>query len=33
MSGDADAYIVKSSDLSELKDTIKEVLANRAEDS
>ena len=33
MSWAADAYIVKSSDLSELKDTIKEVLANRAEDS
>ncbi len=25
----ADAYVVKSSDLTELKDTIKEVLANR----
>ena len=33
MSWAADAYIVKSSDLSELKDTIKKVLANRAEDS
>lgn len=33
MSWAADAYIVKSSDLSELKDTIKRVLANRAEDS
>ena len=29
MSWAADAYIVKSSDLSELKDKIKEVLANR----
>jgi len=33
MSWAADAYIVKSSDLSELKDTIKKVLTNRAEDS
>ena len=33
MSWAADAYIVKSSDLTELKDTIKEVLANRAKDS
>ncbi len=33
MSWMADAYIVKSSDLSELKDTIKEVLANKAQDS
>jgi CheY-like chemotaxis protein len=33
MSWAADAYIVKSSDLSELKDTIKEVLANRAKSS
>jgi len=30
MSWAADAYIVKSSDLSELKDKIKEVLAERA---
>ncbi len=29
----ADAYIVKSSDMSELKNTVKEVLAKRAEDS
>ncbi len=33
MSWAADAYIVKSSDLSELKNTVKEVLAKRAEDS
>lgn len=31
MSWAADAYIVKSSDLSELKDTIKKVLANLPE--
>ncbi len=29
----ADAYLVKSSDLSELKNTIKEVLVNKAKDS
>ena len=33
MSWAADAYIVKSSDLSELKGKIKEVLANRGKDS
>ena len=33
MSWAADAYVVKSSDLSELKDKIKEVLANRGRDS
>ncbi len=33
MSWAADAYIVKSSDLSELKGKIKEVLTNRAKDS
>ena len=33
MSWAADAYIVKSSDLSELKEKIKEVLANKAKDS
>ena len=33
MSWAADAYVVKSSDLSELKDKIKEVLANKAKDS
>jgi two-component system response regulator (stage 0 sporulation protein F) len=33
MSWAADAYVVKSSDLSELKDKIKEVLANRDKDS
>ncbi len=33
MSWAADAYIVKSSDLSELKVKIKEVLANKAKDS
>ena len=33
MSWAADAYIVKSSDLSEIKSKIKEVLANRAKDS
>jgi DNA-binding response OmpR family regulator len=33
MSWAADAYIVKSSDLSELKNTVKEVLAKRAEGS
>ena len=33
MSWVADAYVVKSSDLSELKDKIKEVLANKAKDS
>ncbi len=33
MSWAADAYVVKSSDLSELKDKIKEVLADRAKDS
>ncbi|MCR4290746.1 MAG: response regulator [Candidatus Scalindua sp.] len=32
MSWMADAYVVKSSDLSELKDKIKEVLANKAKD-
>ncbi len=32
MSWAADAYIVKSSDLSELKGKIKEVLANRTKD-
>ena len=31
MSWAADAYIVKSSDLSELKDKIKELLTNKAE--
>ena len=33
MSWAADAYIVKSSDLSELKDKIKELLKNKAKDS
>jgi len=33
MSWAADAYIVKSSDLSELKNTAKEVLAKKAKDS
>jgi CheY-like chemotaxis protein len=33
MSWAADAYVVKSSDLSELKDKIKEVLANKAKGS
>jgi len=33
MSWAADAYVVKSSDLSEIKSKIKEVLANRAKDS
>lgn len=33
MSWAADAYIVKSSDLSELKDKIKELLTNKAKDS
>ncbi len=33
MSWAADAYIVKSSDLSELKDTIKEILEKKAKDS
>jgi CheY-like chemotaxis protein len=33
MSWAADAYIVKSSDLSELKNTVQEVLAKRAKDS
>lgn len=33
MSWAADAYIVKSSDLSELKDKIKEVLTNKSKDS
>ena len=33
MSWMADAYVVKSSDLSEIKSKIKEVLANRAKDS
>ena len=33
MSWAADAYIVKSSDLSELKNTVKEVLAKKANDS
>jgi CheY-like chemotaxis protein len=33
MSWAADAYIVKSSDLSELKNTVKEVLAKRSKDS
>ncbi len=33
MSWVADAYIVKSSDLSELKNTVQEVLAKRAKDS
>lgn len=28
----ADAYVVKSSDLTELKDTIKEILADRSKD-
>lgn len=32
MSWAADAYVVKSSDLTELKNKIKEVLAKRAED-
>ncbi len=31
MSWAADAYIIKSSDLSELKDKIKELLTNKAE--
>jgi hypothetical protein len=29
----ADAYIVKSSDMLELKNTVKEVLAKKAKDS
>jgi CheY-like chemotaxis protein len=33
MSWAADAYIVKSSDLSELKNTVKEVLAKKTNDS
>jgi DNA-binding response OmpR family regulator len=33
MSWAADAYIVKTSDLSELKDKIKEVLANKNKNS
>jgi len=33
MSWAADAYIIKSSDLTELKDKIKEVLANKNKDS
>ena len=33
MSWAADAYVVKSSDLSEIKSKIKEVLANRDKDS
>lgn len=33
MSWAADAYVVKSSDLSEIKSKIKEVLTNRAKDS
>ena len=33
MSWAADAYIVKSSDLLELKNTVKEVLAKKAKDS
>ncbi len=33
MSWAADAYVVKSSDLSELKNTVKAVLAKKAEDS
>ncbi|MHC4138241.1 MAG: response regulator [Planctomycetota bacterium] len=33
MSWAADAYIVKSSDLSELKNAVKEVLVKRAKDS
>ena len=33
MSWAADAYIVKTSDLSELKEKIKEVLAKKSEDS
>jgi CheY-like chemotaxis protein len=33
MSWAADAYIVKSSDLVELKNTVKEVLAKKAKDS
>ena len=33
MSWAADAYIVKSSNLSELKNTVKEVLAKKAKDS
>ncbi len=33
MSWAAEAYIVKSSDLSELKEKIKEVLANKSKDS
>ena len=33
MSWAADAYIVKSSDLSELKNTVKEVLVKKAKDS
>ena len=33
MSWAADAYIVKSSDLSELKNTVKEILVQKAKDS
>ncbi len=33
MSWAADAYIVKSSDLSELKNTVKEILAKKTKDS
>jgi DNA-binding response OmpR family regulator len=33
MSWAADAYIVKTSDLSELKEKIKEVLAKKSKDS
>ncbi len=33
MSWAADAYVVKSSDMSELKNTVKEILAQKAKDS
>ncbi len=33
MSWAADAYVVKSSDLSELKDTVKEILTKKTKDS
>ncbi len=33
MSWAADAYVVKSSDISELKNTVKEILAQKAKDS
>ena len=33
MSWAADAYVVKSSDLSELKNTVKEILAKKAKNS